>query len=504
MRTILCTVGTSIAQGCKALRSYQRTTTLWEDAADDLAVEIRDRLAGLNLTADAGRTEASAEINSLNRLGITENDLVVLLATDTADGRTCAEVLKRNLHEVFPLSDDHVILHRIPGLQVHDEKRLREEGLAALIDRIMAYVDNPQYRFGGEIILNPTGGYKGVVPFLAAIGMIFRLKTVYVFEFSGVLITLPPLPVSFDLHLYERAAPALQLIYEESFVHEEEFFARIPSYQPYERDLFLGFIEPAEHGMVTLSPLALALVGMTEKGAKQIDLSPSAQKALSQATGIQELALKRLLVKVSDPIWRSMHIHPVQGCDLEVYKPGNVAERVFCITGQDRVKVCELFSDHDVYERSIAKCRRSHYEQSTFTPWDPGADTTLIEKAYAEGLEAELQRLRQELSVQQAATGDKVGKARKESKQTEAKLRDMVGQLRDDVARREKAVKNMTRDLSVCRTQIATLQAEVDQLKGEDNKSPEDGLVEFDPPAAMPEQIRNPDSVGRISATPRA
>ncbi|HMO50108.1 MAG TPA: putative CRISPR-associated protein [Kiritimatiellia bacterium] len=452
MKTILTTVGTSIAQSCKILGEYQRKATTWEDRADDLREQINLRLAGMDLTTDGGRSAASAEINSLNRLGVGPEDRVVLLATDTADGRACAEILKQTLTTIFSLPAGQVILHRIPGLQVRDAERLRTEGLVRFVDIVTSYIENPQYRHGGEIILNPTGGYKGIVPFLAAIGMIFKLKTVYVFEFANALITLPPLPVSFDLHLYERAAPALEYIHAEGAVPEARFFDRIRDYQPHEHDLFLGFVESDDTGMVTLSPLACVLLRISEQGIRNILLSPKAADALESADGLKKLALQRLLLRLSDPVWRSIHIHAVQGCDLEVYKPGNVAERALCITRDDHVHVCELMTDHDDYERKLGTCRRNQYPFKDFTLWEPDVPADDIETSYAATLEAELESCRNQVRILSASTGAKVGEAKKRSQETENMLRDKVRRLSNEnekLGKENKQLKDQVWDLQL-------------------------------------------------------
>jgi len=91
--TYLCTTGTSIAQGTPSLREYQQRETTWDEPADDLAADIRERLASLDLSDAEARRRASAEINSLNRMGLNAEDRVILFVTDTADGRVCAEAV---------------------------------------------------------------------------------------------------------------------------------------------------------------------------------------------------------------------------------------------------------------------------------------------------------------------------------------------------------------------------------------------------------------------------
>jgi CRISPR/Cas system-associated protein Csm6 len=59
--------------------------------------------------------------------------------------------------------------------------------------------DPVQISAGHQIILNATGCFKSVVPYLTLRGLLYRLNVVYIFEQSNALLTLPPAPIHFDL-----------------------------------------------------------------------------------------------------------------------------------------------------------------------------------------------------------------------------------------------------------------------------------------------------------------
>ena len=103
-----------------------------------------------------------------------------------------------------------------------------------------------------EIIMNPTGGFKGVLPFLTTLGMLYGKKTVYIFEFSESLIILPPLPFSFDLNFFDRVRPALEYLNKEIAVDEELYLSKVVNYTPSERDLFMSFTEPFDKRTITI------------------------------------------------------------------------------------------------------------------------------------------------------------------------------------------------------------------------------------------------------------
>ncbi|KZS22761.1 hypothetical protein BMY_0588 [Wohlfahrtiimonas chitiniclastica] len=103
----------------------------------------------------------SAEINSLERLGLTKNSKVVLLATDNAASKACANELKIVIVQLFNLAKQNVEIKRINGLQVHDVKLLKEKGFRELITSVLTYLTDDDINYQYDLVLNPTGGYKG-------------------------------------------------------------------------------------------------------------------------------------------------------------------------------------------------------------------------------------------------------------------------------------------------------------------------------------------------------
>jgi len=391
MRLIICTVGTSIANGCPVLRSYQQRASSWDEAAEDLSAEITAKLTQTDLASTETVRRVSAELNSLQRLGLDKSDRVVLLTTDTADGRCCAEHLRRALSGAFPITEDAIAIRRVEGLQVRNAKRLREEGLPNLVRLVMDYRDQWNAE---QIVLNPTGGFKGVVPFLTVLGMVFRFRTVYVFEFAEELISLPPLPLSFDAGVLERALPALQRIGREGAVPESDYWARIAGFQPHERDLFLAFVERDGQGYVTLSPLIEPFLPQAPE-TKAIYLSGQVTELVEKAEGGDRARLKTLLARVANPLWRSMHYHHFANTDLDVFKPGNVAERAACIFENGEVFVCRLYLSHDDYDATLARLSRRDFDLSTFSQYVPPPLEECVEAEQREN-EEEVQRLRDE------------------------------------------------------------------------------------------------------------
>jgi len=455
MKTVICTVGTSIAQGTNALRATQQQDSAWEDAVTDLEAQISNRLADMDLNSEPDRIRASAEIHSLHRLQLDESDTVILLATDTADGRACAHAVRGVLLRNFGLPDAQVKVVRVNGLQVRDADRLRRIGLPALVEETLKLIEDPQLRYGGEIILNPTGGFKGVVPFLTVLGMLFSLRTVYVFEFANSLISLPPLPVSFDLRLYERALPALALVLEKGVVSEGEFFAAIENFADSEHDLFTGFIE-RDGGMVTLSTLAQVLVGMDSSDQRSIKLLPEVRRKWEASDPGYKAAMERILIRAASPLWRKLHRHYFPNSELFVFGAsagpriaGIVSDNVFHVTSFHLVDRGE----HDSYETALAGKRASDFRLDSFIEWQPPDDLKTVNERL---LSADKDRI-ETLERQVAELTSKLDTF-------EQPLRIEVNRLKGEAARANR-IPNLEKQIVVLKRELVTLQQENEALR---------------------------------------
>ena len=356
-RTVLCTAGTSIARGCTALDGYQRRLSDWDEPAVELRTQIQRRLANLDLNAPKDRADASAELNALHRLKIAPDDEVVLFVTDTADGHCCAEAVRDVLTgRSFGLDLQNVVIERIPGLQVRDAHLLRTDGLVNLTRRLIGYLDDPQRRFSGGCLLCPNGGFKGVVPFVTLLGMIYRAPVVYVFEFAEELIRLPPLPLGFSTDLFERALPALRWARSEGVFDPEAFYRRISRCETEERILFDSFLELAQDGdreaLASLSPLAEVLTQREGGPEASLMLSTRARADIDRLSGPALTIVQGHLRKLGSPLWRSQHRATKYNSDLDFYPTGHNPWRFAGFETDGIFHLC-WFAQHDEYDRQI-------------------------------------------------------------------------------------------------------------------------------------------------------
>lgn len=160
--------------------------------------------------------DSCAEIASLLKIieRQKEDVKIRLLATDTLPSRLAAELIMEQtiLH---PKTGERVLIEFYPkrdvivGLRVDDAEVFQTDGLHNFIRRFIGL--NKQH---GPLVLNITGGYKGLIPYLTLIGQINEVLVVYKFEDSEVLITIPQLPINFDWELAIEYADQLRDIKE--------------------------------------------------------------------------------------------------------------------------------------------------------------------------------------------------------------------------------------------------------------------------------------------------
>lgn len=373
-RTLLLTTGTSIATGTDALRAFQQRATGWEDDASDLTEAIQTRLSGFDLATQNGRVRASAELNILARLPAKPDDEVVLFATDTADGHCCTAALKTIIQEYFGIRT--VTIERVDGLQVRDAERLRTVGLVNFTRRLIHYLDDPQRRYGGGCILCPNGGFKGVLPFMTALGMIFRAPIVYVFEFADTLVTLPPLPIGIASDLLDRAMPALEWGANKGVFAPEAFYRLVSGFNSNEEEWFGSFLEitPDAGGqhLASLSPLALALAEKEAFGSGILMLSERADRDLSRLTGPDRREVGNHLRKLTSPLWRSQHRDTKHTNDLDFFPRGHNPWRFGGFVEGGIFYLC-WFARHDEYDRllPLPSSQRAAFAPAVFAEYQP-------------------------------------------------------------------------------------------------------------------------------------
>ena len=219
MKTYVCTCGTSIVanSGISIERLKHHPLSEWNNWRDDIEAvrdSVCDSLDRLSLPRDLNDT--SAEIKGLVKMGVTSDDRLILIASDTVEGRLSAELVKEFLEERKISSKGQIEIKTIAGLQATDGAVFQREGLKNLLAYLVSLENN-------DLVLNPTGGYKSIVPYISLIGMLFNKPVRYIHEDSNDVLTLTNLPVVLNDDLLLLVEPKLKRIEQETAIPKNEW-----------------------------------------------------------------------------------------------------------------------------------------------------------------------------------------------------------------------------------------------------------------------------------------
>ncbi|MEB3124027.1 MAG: hypothetical protein VKL41_22725 [Snowella sp.] len=214
-RTIISTIGTSLLTQQIDRGNIQEKDwyDLLRDTANCKASEIppqvqkiittlKERaIAALQQANIEAIRKASTELNGIygiyeNRLSRGKKDLHFLIATDTIQGLTTAEIV-----QIFLQQQDlyNTNIYAPSGLSTANT-----EDFSLGIDSLLVWLQEtipPLKEQGYRINFNLVGGFKSLQGYLNTIGMFYADEISYIFEGKNAeLITIPRLPIVVDLN----------------------------------------------------------------------------------------------------------------------------------------------------------------------------------------------------------------------------------------------------------------------------------------------------------------
>ncbi len=219
-------VGSGFKANLCEIRNHQNIDAIIEknEILKKLKTQVLDALKGEKIRDEL--TKFSAEIASLYRMNALDNnnDKVILILSQTPEcifsgvvngkfiiykrtqNRNWNSIIFQKSNDVF--SCGNVEIKIIAGLQVKNGREFVSEGIKNLFTFVSNKIDN-EGAFYDEVIFNITGGYKGTIPYLTLFGMLYQEREIkgkkikplikYLYEESKDIITLPNLPIVFDL-----------------------------------------------------------------------------------------------------------------------------------------------------------------------------------------------------------------------------------------------------------------------------------------------------------------
>lgn len=153
-----------------------------------------------------------------------DKDKVLLIASDSFEGTIAAMLLQKYFtdHNHNSKKREYQLVQALEKVDVKSiplmdatsgSQRFQKEGLANYAQIIRGYVDKPENE-NHNLVLNVTGGFKGVIPYTTLLGSFFKDKhrwLSYLFE-QGEVITIPALPLYFDLDSWRDYRGLIQAI----------------------------------------------------------------------------------------------------------------------------------------------------------------------------------------------------------------------------------------------------------------------------------------------------
>ena len=203
-RTFICSTGTSAAKllvddsGRRLPPGMLREWVTQQGGSENAARRMLATFQDFRPVGDALTEKLSAEIHSLARMGLEAKDRVLLLSSDTPEGLACAKAVEGYL--VRYQEGLQVITETVAGLQVDDAEKFRRVGVVEFTKRCLREIGDYQSSFSGKdsnVVLNPTGGFKALVPYTVLIGMLKNVPCRYIFEHIRQEVTLSAIGLLF-------------------------------------------------------------------------------------------------------------------------------------------------------------------------------------------------------------------------------------------------------------------------------------------------------------------
>ncbi|GAB4343874.1 MAG: hypothetical protein OHK0038_23980 [Flammeovirgaceae bacterium] len=176
----------------------------------------------LNAKSDCAEISSITAIENELRKSLKEGEelnlTIHLLCTDTILSPLCAEVIAGYLrtkgYNVAFHEQENIVSEIknsnfksefiIRDLRVDNKEKFEKKGLITLIEKFYSIVeqncefDTVTNEYRPSCILNITGGYKGLIPYLTIFSQISKVKICYLFEDTNDIIQIPQASISLD------------------------------------------------------------------------------------------------------------------------------------------------------------------------------------------------------------------------------------------------------------------------------------------------------------------
>lgn len=183
-----------------------------------------------------------------------------LIATDTDISEFAASIIGEKMMEWFPrifTEQEYIHVKRIASVKISDSRLLLEEGFGNLLQ----YISDIQESTRGKsrMVLDMTGGFKGLVPLMSLIAQLVSGNLLYNFEFGKdgkdcSLMEIPSVNIHFLWDYLENYGPLLDRIFE-SRNHSIQLHLKEEEIKIIEEELLPVQICQIEDGQYKVGPL---------------------------------------------------------------------------------------------------------------------------------------------------------------------------------------------------------------------------------------------------------
>ena len=242
-----------------------------------------------------------------------------------------------------------VVTETVSGLQVDDAEQFRRVGVVECTKRCLREIGDYQFSASGEdsnVVLNPTGGFKALVPYTVLIGMLKNVPCRDIFEQATTRLELPPLPVEFSRSRFEAFQPLFERIERDSSVSPADWNADVPFDDR-------AALEPlVEHigRQITLSAIGWLFLDEVRTTTKLVPFLPR-QAWADCWDNLQQLddgEPFRFLTRMSSPQMLNKHEHVNVGHGLRWLKPGRMTDRHLVSVEGWRLLVWRAFREDQI------------------------------------------------------------------------------------------------------------------------------------------------------------
>ncbi len=235
MLKIVTTVGTSLLENFKdpggpAFRNfYEKIEDKSASEYSHYEAEIKTFLPLMVKYISNDPSAASAEVKSCIKIRekYSETATVYLISSDTFASVLAAEAIDKYLNSlggsekkflsVFIRDDKQ---HVIPSLQVEDKTAFETAGLPNLLSSLYYFLGEEEDKKNPDIkVINITGGFKGVIPYLTIFAQLKGFPINYSFEYTDSLIEIPALPIGFESAFAEKYG---YMLFNRKSLHQED------------------------------------------------------------------------------------------------------------------------------------------------------------------------------------------------------------------------------------------------------------------------------------------